>query len=514
MIGLIAVMILAAWARFDGLGEFGFWTDELYHVVAAQSILEGSGPVIPGRGEYRRAFIATSMTVVGFTLFGESEWSARFPFALVSLLFLVVAYMTIAARFSRLLSLITVLLLALTPQFLQVGRECRMYAPFVLLYFIGVFMAHKALEPPLGGDRRSPVSVILALGLAGVAFLSAMSLQFLAFNFGFTLTLYCLAMIAYLAARQGLGPAARSRYALLFGLMCLAGLVGWLLLPDLSAKLIDLARTPMAWDTRGHPAPFCLWFFNYYYPAFWFIYPIGAVILIHKYGRLGVFIVCAFVPVLLAHMFLFTSRIAERYLLYILPFFFLVSAGVIESLVWALAEWIRGLRSNGTKGLVVAAVICTIPAAWLFLHPWLSSSRELRQYGLGPDWKMIGGELQSAFENGVVITTWPREVMYYGGRFPDFIITQTYELDSDGDHIVTIGERELSVNYLTDAPALSNLLASGQDVYFVTTDWAYGNDAYLNDEMREVLQRELKELVSISSGNDRAVIYSTHHASQ
>lgn len=509
IIGLIVILALAAWMRFDDLGRFAFWTDEMYHVIAAQSLLEGGEPVVPGRGAYWRSFIVTAMTAASFSVLGESEWSARLPFALVSLVFLAVAYRVLAARFTRLLSLTTVFFLAMTPQFMQIGRECRMYGPLVLLYFLGVFMVYRAVESPPAGPRRRPRQVMVGLAPAAVVFALALSVQPLAVNFGLSLALYCLVMAGHVARSNGMGEAARSRYAILLGLMAVALIAIVWVLPGVAARFVDLARTPMPWDTRGHPAPFCIWFFNYYYPTLWFIYPIGAVILIHRWGRLGLFIVCAFLPVLLAHMYFFTSRIAERYLVYILPFFFLTSACVIEAVFWGMVGWLRGLRASGARATAVAAGLAFVPASWLLAHPWLAVSRELRAYGVGPDWKQIAPQLREACDTGVVVTHWPREVTYYGGRFPDYFATRTYEYFGDPDHAVTIGGQEIEVKYLRDAESLTRVLESGRDVYFVTTGWAFENEAFLNDAMRELVNQRMTETAAVASGRDRAVIYRT-----
>lgn len=509
VIGLVVILVLAAWMRFDGLGRFGFWTDEMYHVIAAQSMLASGEPVIPARGIYWRALITTGLTVASFSIFGESEWSARLPSALISLVFIGVAYRVISSRFTQLLALITVLFLAATPQFLQIGRECRMYAPFALFYFLGVFAVYRALESPPGAPRRRPIGVAMGLAIAALMLGLAMSLQYLAVNIGFTLALYCLLMCGYLARRDGPIKAAGSRYAVLLGLMLLSIAAAGLLLPDLVARFIRMASISHSWYTRGESAPFCLWFFQYYYPALWFLYPIGAVILVRRYGRLGLFIVCAFVPVLLAHMYLFTERIAERYLVYILPFFFMASACVIEAMLCWLAGWVRGLRASGARLTAVAAVLAAAPAMWLFLHPWLGISSELRRYGLGPDWKQLATELRDACDSGIVVANWPREVMYYGGRFPDYFATRTYEHFVADDHVVTIAGQDIPIRYILDSDVFEQVLQEGRDVYLVTTDWAFNNDAFMNDAMRRVVLRHMTELTSVGAGQDRIVIYHT-----
>ena len=507
ILGLMLILSLAAWMRLDGLGRFSFWTDEMYHVIAAQSMVESGEPIIPARGNYNRAWIATAMTAASFMIFGESEWSARFPFALVSLVFLLVVYWIVARRFTRLLALITVIFLALSPQFLHIGRECRMYAPFVLTYLIGIFLAFRAVEYPTGGARQSQKQVIAWLVLTAIVFAVAFSLQFLAVSFGFSLALYCLLMAGYVATKDGPSVAVQSRYAVLLGLMLLCMATAAVLLPATAARFFHLARTPEPWYTGGSPMTFCLWFFKYYYPALWFIYPLGAVILIRRYGRLGVFIVCAFLPVLLAHMFLFTARIAERYLVYILPFFFLTSACVVEVVIGLLVGWVRDLKSTGARATSAATALAVIPAMWLFLNPWLGLASELRRYGIGPDWKELAPELREACGTGIVIANWPREVMYYGGRFPDYFATVSYEYFGDDNHTVNIGAREVPVNYVLDARSLQRVLSEDRDIYFVTTDWAFGNDAFMSEAMRRLIREEMTEIASVASGNDRAVIY-------
>jgi hypothetical protein len=369
-------------------------------------------------------------------------------------------------------------------------------------------MAYRAVESPPGGVRRSPRGVVIWLALTAVVFAVAVSLQALAVSFGFSFGLYCLLMAGYVARHNGPGYAIRSRYAVLLGLMLLGILAAAFVLPDITARFIQLARTPEPWYTGGSPVTFCLWFFEYYYPVFWFIYPLGAVILIHKYGRLGLFIVCAFLPVLLAHMFFLTARSAERYLVYILPFFFPTSGCVIELLINLIVGWVRELKASGARLAAAAAAIALIPAMFLLFHPWLGASNELRRYGLALDWKGLSPQLREACDTGIVISNWPREVMYYGGRFPDYFATVTYEkLEATTDHTVSIGPREVPVRYLPDAQSLARALEGERDIYFVTTDWAFENDAFMSEAMREVILRHMTELKSVASGNDRAVIY-------
>ena len=58
----IAAIVLRLW----DLGDYGFWTDELYHAISARSIIENASPAFPGGGEYTRALGFTHVVTIFF----------------------------------------------------------------------------------------------------------------------------------------------------------------------------------------------------------------------------------------------------------------------------------------------------------------------------------------------------------------------------------------------------------------------------------------------------------------
>ena len=79
-IGIVFLIAILAgsYLRFSGIGDWGFWTDELFHVFAARSFLTDGSFSIPWHPtEYTRAMPVTLLTALSFRIFGESEVTAR-----------------------------------------------------------------------------------------------------------------------------------------------------------------------------------------------------------------------------------------------------------------------------------------------------------------------------------------------------------------------------------------------------------------------------------------------------
>ena len=88
----IIVILIGAALRLHNLGTFGFWVDELFHVLAGQSLIETGKPLLPTGDLYSRALLYTQVTALSFSMFGISEWSARIPSVFFNLFFIIVSF--------------------------------------------------------------------------------------------------------------------------------------------------------------------------------------------------------------------------------------------------------------------------------------------------------------------------------------------------------------------------------------------------------------------------------------
>jgi hypothetical protein len=509
--GLLAVILAGAVAaRAYNLDRFSFWVDELYHVVAAQSVVETGEPILPSYrgGEYTRAYPVTYLTARMFDIFGSSEAAGRAPFLVLNLIFLSVAFFVTRRWFNVHLALIVTFVLAFSPHELRMGREVRMYGLLQLLYFSASALFFAGFElagahgkaAPARSSIPSPRRLIL-LGSAAVLFLLAYRIQPLAMNFGIALAAYCVVMLPWDAHRRGWRAAVRSRYALVLALMTAAGVVVLLAAPGFITKLITMARHRPEWATTGDGFSYYSWFFTYYYTGLTAVYVLGIALLIRRFGKPGVFVLCSLVPVMATHVWLFTGRVEMRYIFYILPFFFIGACFALERGLRRLLRMVADEWREGSKLLATCLVAGIVSAASLFSWSWLRESRDLLRWGYGPNWKTVAPTLQRLGDECVVMSPWPFHVAYYSGEFPDYILRKKQAEDGE-EGVVRLGERSIPVRWLFDPDEFVSVVNGERDVCVVMTDWAFHNDAYLDPPLREAITNRL---APVEHGGDAKV---------
>ena len=140
-------VVIGSVIRIQDLGKHGFWTDELLHVIGAKSLLETGSPLVPGKGEYTRAFPITCITALTIKLFGEKEATVRLPFVFFNILLIVIGFFLIHHLFNTNIALIFSFVMAFSPLEMVMSRECRMYSLFQLTYFIGSMIFFLGFEP-------------------------------------------------------------------------------------------------------------------------------------------------------------------------------------------------------------------------------------------------------------------------------------------------------------------------------------------------------------------------------
>ena len=498
--GLLALILIGAFAaRVYNLGKFSFWVDELYHVVAAQAVVETGDPVLPGYrgGAYTRAYPVTYATAVMFDWFGSGEAAARAPFLVLNMFFLLLAFFVTRRWFNVHLALIVTFVLAFSPHELRMGREVRMYGLLQLLYFCASALFFAGFE--LTGMRGKAVSVrswrppgrrLMLLGSAAVLFLLAYRIQPLALNFGIALAAYCVVMLLWEIRGQGLRTAVRSRYALVLALMTVAGILIWLVAPGFVRKLLSMAQYRPEWATTGDGYSYYSWFFNYYYTGLTAIYVLGIALLIRRFGKPGVFVLCSFVPLMAAHIWFFTGKVEMRYVFYILPFFFIGACVALEGALRRLLRFVTVEWRRGSKVMATCLFAGILSAASLFTWSWLSESRDLLRWGYGPNWKTVAPSLHGLGEECVVMSPWPFHVAFYSGEFPDYILRKRQPEDGD-EGVVRLGDRSVTVRRVSDAAEFERLVDGHEDVCVITTDWAFDNEAYIEYPLREAITTRL-----------------------
>lgn len=369
------VMLLALILRVQGLGRLSFWFDEFLHVLPASDLIEGRGlQHIDGLN----GVFTTWTQIVFLSIFGVSEWAARFPMVLFSVATLIPLFFITQKLFNTRVALTASLLYALSVYSIFWGRVVRNYATFLPFFLWMQYLILLIFEPDISQkngfqiQNKPRFSLRNLLLLLGVFVLSILNHQLtvmgiIAWVFFGTLC-WTLNAIQY---KKGL----LNRYTLFVPLFLSFGLLftSWgnvlakkvlalLLPPNIVAAVVpDLSRILAL--TSEKPFAAFTFYFDVIQNDFWFLYIpalIGLIAMFKNHKRSGLFVWSQFVWIFLLLCFVFREPLVTRYLYFIYPFYLMAAAYGI----WFVLEWISSKMTNvhahkslGAALLVVVASI-------------------------------------------------------------------------------------------------------------------------------------------------------------
>lgn len=480
---MLAAIAAGAYLRLSSIGRYGFWTDELFHVFAAKSYLADGSMHIPWKtGEYTRALPVTYLTILSFKLFGESEASARLPFALANIVFIFLAYRIIQDMFSRNVGIIFVLSISLSVFAIQMSQECRMYTLFQLFYFLMSIAFFRGLEP--GGtatsrQSRTGISLkhfALALGFALIGF----TLHDMTFNFIFIILAYSIVMFIHQGLRAGFRESIRSKYCVLLASVGALVLLLALIRPQLLHEFVQTVLRAPTWNrsSRSNLA-FYQWVITDSHPILWVIYPLGAFVAVYRYGRNGLFFVLSFCVLFLMHSFIFVQH-SERYIFHLLPFFIAIGAAGVDfilssTVAFASKSSLTGWQKRLFYGAVGASLL-------LLVVPRIQRTILDTSVPKFSNWKDLDPALIQAVKRGPSLTTERWGFNYYFGQYPNYII-EASALDSSKDAVL-----------ITTLDELEKVIAQHPDFYLVTYKQQLDHDAFVTPPMREYILHELERV--------------------
>jgi 4-amino-4-deoxy-L-arabinose transferase-like glycosyltransferase len=498
--GLLVLFVLAGSVlRFHELGKNGFWTDELLHVIGAKSMLETGSPIVPGKGEYTRAYPITVITALSIKHLGESELTARIPFVLFNLFFVVVGYLFVRRLFNENIALIFSFVMAFSPFEIVMSRECRMYSLFQLLYVSGSMLFFMGMEPDVVDLKklrphlfekfeRSMGINLTYLGMAAIVFLASKKLHDLTLNFGLAATTYFVVMMVYGIFHHGIKKSLTSKYSVFLAIVCAGFLAMMVFSPGFFTESIKFSKEIPVWvDSGAFEHDFYQTYLVRHYPVFTYFYPLSILIMIIKYREKGVFVFSAFFPLILAHSFVYTGKNLERYIFYIFPFLVLGASCMIEICIAGSLKLLKEYRDIRPKFVYVALIVSMLPAIYIFGKPWLGELRSVENPYYGMEWKSVSPELRAIPENSLIISTRIKPILYYAGRMPDYNVRKSMFEVQEKD--VKIGNRTLSINIIGDSSDLGKAIEARDNVYFLAEKWSWNLPVFLDEEMRSVIKR-------------------------
>jgi mannosyltransferase len=144
---LVLITMLAAALRFYRLGEWSFWIDEIYTLNHAQNHFANLELILKHIPPFRNWVpISVILTAQVVNQLGVSEWTARLVSTGIGILTIPILYFPLKKIFGDQVTLIALLLLAVSPWHIFWSQNARFYTLLMLFYTLALLVVYFGLE--------------------------------------------------------------------------------------------------------------------------------------------------------------------------------------------------------------------------------------------------------------------------------------------------------------------------------------------------------------------------------
>jgi hypothetical protein len=429
---VLAVFAIATAVRLVQIGHTGFY-DEFYHILAAQSWVEGKGLTI-GTGTYHRGFLYTMLIGWVFRFFSDGVVAARIPSVLAGAFLVALVYAWAKSISTRIVGGFAALLCCFDPLSLYLSQIARFYALHSLAFFAGSVCFYSAWV----GQSRTWAR--LATASAAVLLLA------LATHFQDT-TLIGLVGLVLWAILDGLHEG-RFRWKSLawcalagVAVLLLARRAGFFSVHHLVAKF----RAAPLWASNSADSVlyYNRWFLDEF-PVFWILLPVAVLVTyLTEFRRPALFCSVTFLSGVAVHSFAGTKN--GRYIAYLLPFLFVLWGITVNACFPWLLGVIRevqqralGRLATGSKARLGEAALLLFVGGFLvvgtpavrltyrmLMSPESRWPPDAPPYRGGSDWERVAPQLRELSKNtDAVLSSVGVKALFYLGRF-DFELSET-----------------------------------------------------------------------------------------
>ena len=420
-ITLAVILLCGVLLRTVHLGVPALSGDEYFDTFAARSWLTTGTFQVPGREAYLRGLPMILATAFSFSIFGESEWSARLPALLFGIATLPLMYLAGRMFFGRVAAFVATALLVFSPHGVDVSRYARLYALLTLLVLACAMATYRALEGTGEEGPRLTPGRFTYYALAAICGLLAMTLHPVIVSLAVAFQTYvtCMAAAAFV---QGDREAA-ARYGGMAGVLLLGEAAVFMVSP-LRDRLLQAALQPLPWFK---PAPGQNWIaydhLASHYGLTWYAaIPATLLVLLH-FRRRGLFVALSFwLPFLFISIVVATKH--YRYIFQLLPLLWLTLGGAAQVLVErfrAVGESWQSRRLRWSDGVFAGAALVLVLAAGpgfgraavtSVRRPWQSTGTFTTGYFY--DWRGLGRDLTPLLASDAhVVSDMSYSTIYY-----------------------------------------------------------------------------------------------------
>jgi hypothetical protein len=363
--------------------------DELYHVLAARSLLEDGTLFINGTQPYTRAWAFTYVVAGLMAVFGDSLVVGRLPALAAGVGLVVAVFLWLNAVAGRTAAWVAGLLVCFAPVALYHSQQIRFYTVHALFLWIAAAAAYAAAT----GSRGRRRTAILAAGT--VACLA------IAFHLQVSTLVAISALATWLVLYRGgdivrwTVAGGRHRAWIVAGATAaVVGVTAGVAVGGAAAEVLRIFSMVDVWaEGDRHYLRYYHDRFLHQYPTLWTLFPVAVLLAASRYPRPALFCLTMFAIPFVVHSLAAWKH--ERYLFYALPFFFAVwGLAVAVALPW-IRERIDAVIRHASplpRRTAGAAVTAALAAAVLFAAAGNSAS--MYTYRMltvsDEDWKLSG----------------------------------------------------------------------------------------------------------------------------
>jgi len=395
----LAVVVGAALVRKDQLDSC-YSGDELFHIAAAESILEGRGPEIAPDVLYTRALPFTKLVAWSMARFGSIESAARLPSFVSGMACVVLVFLFGWRWLGSLPGVIAAAVVAFEPYSVFYSTNVRMYAVCQLLvvaaawafleFIVRAFPEPGDTSPPGLGSRSLPTAA-LSLFVFAVCLVAALRLHALAGDLLVAIGLFVACGLVWRAWEHGVRRAFGSGEGLVLVTLVAIFVLVVLVRPGIVETAWAIARTTALWNERQTPDPlYYAYFLKNMYPFEWIVLPLGIVAAIRTNRRAGLLVSTMFVGSLAFHSLVFVPT-SPRYFFLSMPFFFLLAGSAVA---WVIRLTVSDAGA-GRARIVVGAIVVAFLLFALRSSPWFLADPRSEGSESWVDWCGLAAAIRS-----------------------------------------------------------------------------------------------------------------------
>lgn len=422
---IVIVFLAALGVRLLHIDRPLFW-DELYHILAARSLVEnGTLVLVDGGAPYPRAWPYTHAVAWMFRLFGEGLVVARLLSVISGTILVAALFAAVRYAANTPSAWLAALFLCLDPLAITASQIYRFYPAHALFFFIAAAAVFRITSEPV-----SKKTLIAGTLIGAGSLIVALQLQWQITLLG---SIGLLAWLALVLGPRAIRRLRRSpnRWGIPLLLVLLVGSIVFAIAQyDALETLWRRYQTSAEWAVERADR------ITYYhgnllglYPSLWTLFPLLVLVAAVRHPKVSLFSALLFGVVLLELSF--GGQKSQRYLFFVMPAFFTVAAialaegvpAIRDRLASRLARHVPPFLSRRTRTflgwvLIVAVVLFAVGANRAFVHTGrMLATPNGSTYGAQPNWPaVVAWYATSADSPMLVLSSAPLKALYYLGR--------------------------------------------------------------------------------------------------